>query len=87
MRDGRDAKPQMVHLITSIAYASRAAREVGAALEVRRLMRLSHAPVWRTTGVASAARAGDNPRALRPLKWQDVRWMSRGQYAAVMVVC
>ena len=45
MRDGRDAKPQMVHLITSIAYAS---REVGAALEARHLTQLSHAPVWRT---------------------------------------
>ena len=58
MRDGRDAKPQMVHLINSIAYASRATREVGAALEARRLIRLSHAPVWRTAGIASGARAG-----------------------------
>ena len=55
VRDGRDAKPQMVHLITSIAYAS---REVGAALEARLLIRLSHAPVWRTAGIASGARAG-----------------------------
>ena len=84
MRDGRDAKPQMVHLITSIAYASRATREVGAALEARLLIRLSHAPVWRTAGIASGARAGDFPRAYRPRKWQDVGWTSRGQYAAVL---
>ena len=58
VRDGRDAKPQMVHLITSIAYTSRAVREVGAALEARRLIRLSHAAVWRTAGIASGARAG-----------------------------
>ena len=74
MQGGRDAKPQMVPLINSVAYASRAARTVGAALEVCRLMQLSHAPVWRTAGIASGVRAGDSdcPRALRPLKWQDV---------------
>ena len=75
VRGGRDAKLQMVPLITSTAYTSRAADEVGAALEAHRLMQLSHVPVWRTTGVASGARAGDNSRALRPRKRQDVTWL------------
>jgi hypothetical protein len=51
LQGGRDSKPQIVRLINTMAYASRATREVGAALEARRLIRPSHAPVWRTAGL------------------------------------
>ena len=88
MRGGRYPKLQMVHLISCNAFTSRAADEVGAALEAHRLnAALARACVAPNLGVASGARAGDNPRALRPRKWQGVGWTSCGQCAAVHLVC
>ena len=87
MRGGRDAKPQTVRPIISIAHTSRAAREGrrrsrGASFDTAlACARVAH------SGMASGARAGDFPRAYRPRKWQDVGWASRGQYAAVIGWC
>jgi hypothetical protein len=84
VRGGRDAKPQTVRPIKSIAHASRAAREGrrrsrGASFDTA----LARARVAHR-GMASGARSGYFPRAYRPRKWQDVGWTSRGQYAAVL---